>query len=88
MSAAFTTVLPASTHISYTLGDRGPVSLRVFDVSGRLVRTLVDGPVEAGQHTIVFDGRSATGRSLASGIYFLRMDTPDVTQVRQVTLLK
>jgi hypothetical protein len=52
------------------------------------VRELVDDVVEAGEHAIAFDGRSSTGAALASGIYFLKMETPDVMQVRQVTLLK
>ncbi|MGD8395145.1 MAG: C25 family cysteine peptidase [Candidatus Eiseniibacteriota bacterium] len=76
------------TAIVFGLGERSPVTLKVYDVGGRLVRTLLRDTVEAGTHTIVFDGRASSGAALASGIYFLRLDTPGLTQVRQLTLVK
>jgi hypothetical protein len=76
------------THVVFGVGQTTNVSIKVYDVHGRMVRELVDDVVEAGEHTIAFDGRSSAGAALASGIYFLRMETPDVMQVRQVTLLK
>jgi hypothetical protein len=78
---------PATT-IVYEVGQSTSVRLRVYDVSGRMVRSLIDDTVEAGEHTVTFDGRGASGRALASGIYFLRLDTPEVMEVRQITLLK
>jgi hypothetical protein len=76
------------THVVFALGRSSRVSLRVYDVHGRMVRELVEGVVEAGEHTVLFDGRSSADAALASGIYFLRMETPEILQVRQVTLLK
>ena len=78
---------PATT-VAYAVAARTPLELTVYDVSGRLVRTLVSGVVAPGEHTTVFDGRNAGGDRLASGIYFLRFDTPERTQVRQLTLVK
>jgi hypothetical protein len=77
-----------STAITYQVGDMSAVKLQIYDVHGRLVRTLVDGTVEAGSHTVLFDGRNAAGARLASSVYFLRLETPAVMQVRQVTLVK
>ena len=48
----------------------------------------MDGAVVAGEHTITFDGTDAQGHALSSGIYFLRMETPQIVQVKQVSLLK
>ncbi|MDM7914959.1 MAG: C25 family cysteine peptidase [Candidatus Eisenbacteria bacterium] len=66
----------------------GPVDLAIFDVGGRMVRSLVKGPVASGVHVAVFDGRDEAGRSLPSGIYFVRLDAADRMEVRQITLLK
>ena len=73
---------PATT-ITYALGAPGPVTLEIYDVQGRLVRTLVDGPQATGQHTVVFDAEG-----LPSGTYLYRLQTPTGTQTRQMTLLR
>jgi hypothetical protein len=78
---------PATT-ITYQVGQPARVTLEIYDVQGRLVRGLVGGVAPAGVHTVRFDGRNASGTALASGIYFLRMETPEIVEVRQVTLLK
>ncbi len=78
---------PAVT-VVYGVSEKAPVEMKVYDVAGRMVRSLVSGVVAAGEHTVVFDGRNSAGESLASGVYFLRFDTPEVTQVRQLVLLK
>ncbi len=76
------------TSIVYQIGAATHAKVRLYDVSGRCVRTLVDGPVVGGEHRVYFDGTSDSGLNLASGVYFLLMETPDITQVRQLTLLK
>ncbi len=64
------------------------VSLEVYNVNGQLVRTLVDGPLEAGPHSAVWDGRDEAGTSLGSGIYFARLSADEETAFRKMTLLK
>jgi hypothetical protein len=59
--------------IAFGLSAAGPVTLRVFDVGGRLVRTLVQGARPAGEHRVAWDGRDAAGAVPPSGIYFLRL---------------
>ncbi len=70
----------ASTHpssgtlrLSYTLPASGPVSLRIYDLGGREVRTLTAGQVGAGGHIVEWDGRDHGGVMLASGTYFARL---------------
>jgi len=72
----------------YRLARDAQVRIEVYDIGGRVVRTLADGKVEAGTHTLAFDGRDVNGHTLASGIYFLRMRTPEMLEVRQITMLK
>jgi len=73
----------AETSISYTLADGGNVSLNIYDISGRLVETLVDGYQIAGKRLVTWD---ASGGS--SGIYFYKLTTPDFTQTKKMNLLR
>ncbi len=59
--------------ISYTVPARSNVNLSVYDATGSLVRTLVDGVVEAGNQTVTWDRRDAAGRRVAAGTYFYRL---------------
>lgn len=67
---------PASTRVSvgFALPRDGAVRLRILGADGRLLRTLVDGFLSAGPHAIVWDGRDATGRPVASGPYYWLID--------------
>ena len=70
-------------------GDgRGNLELAVYDLQGRRLRILQNGPVNAGWQTFVWDGRDAAGRSQASGIYFVQAKSGSQAQVHKVTLVK
>ena len=73
---------PATT-IAFSLPWRLPATLKVFDVRGREVATLVDGIVAAGQHSVVFQGTDLPG-----GIYLYRFNAGAFTQTRKALLLK
>jgi flagellar hook assembly protein FlgD len=65
------------------------VHLAVFDLRGRRVRNLLDGElVPAGDHDIDWDGRSADGRSAASGVYLVRVSTPAGAASTRVSLIR
>ena len=77
------------TTIRYRLSARAHVSLKIYDVSGRLVRTLVDGlQTPSPLHRIEWDGRSEDGTPVASGVYLCRMQTEGFSQIRKLVLLK
>ncbi len=76
------------TTITYRVPTSSSVKLQLYDVNGRLVRTLVDGRVDVGQHSVRWDGRTDNGRAVASGVYFMRLEAPGYMQVRQLTLLR
>lgn len=78
---------PATT-ISFTLPSAGPTKLQVYDARGRLVRTLIDGPRQAGPQTQIWDGRDNGGQGVASGVYMYRLTSGDVVQQRKMTLVK
>ncbi len=64
-----------STDIRFALAEGGAVQLRVFDVRGRLVRVLVDGDLQPGEHTAHWDGKDGNGVSIPSGVYICALQT-------------
>ncbi|MCK4680506.1 VCBS repeat-containing protein [bacterium] len=75
--------------IRFTIpGDGGRLSLAVFDVSGRLVKTLADHPRTRGRHEFTWDGRSDRGVPVSSGIYFVRLSAPGGTRTRKLLVLR
>ena len=72
-----------TTQISYVLPRGAEVSLRVFNIAGQQVATLVDGYQPGGRHTLSFDGSS-----LSSGVYFYRVDALGSSQTRKMILAK
>jgi hypothetical protein len=76
------------TTVSFALPADAPVSLRIFDASGRLVRVLVSETLPAGTHERVWNGADASGRAVASGVYFCRLDAGSFSQTRKMILLR
>jgi hypothetical protein len=78
-----------STTIHYDVpAGGGAVSIRIYDVNGRLVRTLVESVQSAGQKAVTWKGRDNRGASVASGVYFYRMTAPDFVKTRKMVLLR
>jgi hypothetical protein len=78
---------PATT-LHFSLPAAGHVELRVFDVQGRLVRSLVDGQRPAGAGEARWDGRDTDGRQVASGTYYARLAAAGRTSVKPLVLVK
>lgn len=78
-----------STRIAFTLAGEGPARLRVYDLRGQLVRTLLDATaLAAGDHAVTWDGRADDGRAAAAGAYLYELRGPGVREVRRMTLAK
>lgn len=78
----------ALTAISFALPEAGAARLRVYDVSGRLVRTLQDGWLPSGQHLRVWDRRTDGGAMASPGLYFYRLEAGGRTLAHKVTMLR
>jgi len=76
------------TTIQFSLARKGTVELTIYDVKGRRVKNLLSDKLEAGRHTITWDGRNERGQVVTSGVYFYRLDTNDKTVSRKMVLLK
>jgi hypothetical protein len=77
-----------STAIEFTLPRWGQVTLEVYDIVGRKVRTLVSEAVTAGTKRVIWDGNNADGATVASGVYFYRIKASDFSETRKMLLLK
>ena len=77
-----------TTAVRFAVPRDTRLRLDVLDVRGRLVRRLLDGPVAAGFHRQVWDGRDANGRGVASGVYHLRLRADGEERSRKITLVR
>jgi flagellar hook assembly protein FlgD len=78
-----------STTIVYELSNPSRVTLRIFDASGRAVRSLIDGsPTDSGQHRVRWDGTDGSGRRVESGVYFGHPEIGTDQRRRRMVLVK
>ncbi len=77
-----------STRIRFYLPQSAAIVVRVFDVTGRLIKSLFEGDKEKGIHQVVWDGLDGNGDGVSSGIYFLQMTTDQYTLTSRMQLLK
>ena len=77
-----------STRVPFELEGRGHVFIQVFDVGGRLTRTLLDDVKSAGKQEVVWDGRNDAGEAVSSGVYFIKMKAGRFTAVQKAVMVK
>jgi len=76
------------TSIQFTLNGTADTRLDVYDISGRKVRTLLNNVLDAGEHTVPFNGRDDAGRELASGTYLAKLSSGDQVTTHKLVLAK
>lgn len=76
------------TRFTFSLPVPTDVSLAIYDLAGRRVKTLASGVHAAGTHALRWDGRNASGSHVSPGLYFIRCATPQGQDVRRVVLLR
>jgi hypothetical protein len=77
-----------NTSVRFTLPLQDHVLLRIYDCSGRLVRTMVNDVRAAGEYSLVWDGRNQRGHGVTSGLYYYELLTGGVSEVRRMVLLR
>jgi subtilisin-like proprotein convertase family protein/Zn-dependent metalloprotease len=77
-----------STNVKFAVPRAAHVAVKVYDLAGRLVRTLVAADLPAAEHVVVWDGRDSGGQTAASGTYYCRMKSEGFSAVRKMTLVK
>jgi PKD repeat protein len=87
-SAAAPNPLNPETAISYSVETGGTVSVRIFSVAGRLVRSLSEEPAEAGSYQVRWNGRDEEGHPVPTGIYFVRVEQNGVSSISKLSVLR
>lgn len=77
-----------STTIQFSLATAGPAELAVYNMLGQKIRSLVSGRMEAGMHSVVWNGRDQENKPVSSGIYVARLKMEGKVETRRMTLVK
>ena len=81
--------LNPSAVLTFSTSKAGAAKVQLFDTKGRLIKTLLDDPtMVAGYHDIRIDGRDATGNRLASGVYYVKIQSVEGMEAKAITILK
>jgi hypothetical protein len=88
LRSAYPNPFNPSTTIPFSLVSQERVLLQIYDAQGKLVRTLRNDVVPAGQHEAVWDGRDNSGSQMATGVYFVRLIAGSYEMTRKVVMLK
>ncbi|MDD4147588.1 MAG: FlgD immunoglobulin-like domain containing protein, partial [Candidatus Cloacimonetes bacterium] len=76
------------TTINFSLKEAGNVKLNIFNIKGQLIRTLVNAPMNAGKHQMVWNGKDNNGTSVSSGLYLYRMEAGSYRSTKKMMLMK
>jgi len=88
LSPNFPNPFNPSTRFEFTVPLAAPVTLRIYDVRGQRVATLVDEDLDAGRHAVVWKGRNERGAMAASGVYMARLEASGTVRERRIVLVK
>jgi hypothetical protein len=88
LSQNFPNPFNPQTTISFSMREKGHVSLKIYNVAGQLVRTLVNEVKDAGRHRVTWDGKSNLGTHAASGVYFYKMETKNFSATHKMVMLR
>jgi M6 family metalloprotease-like protein len=77
-----------STSISFSLKNNSKVKIAIYNVKGELVKELLDKNMQAGKHSIVWDGKNTNHKTVSAGIYLLRMISNDYQSTRKMIMIK
>jgi len=89
LSHAYPNPFNPVTRIAYSIREAGPTIIEVYNIAGRVVRTLLNTELAAGASGhVVWDGTNDGGERCASGVYFYRLSAPGYTETRKMVMLK
>ena len=88
VSANYPNPFNPSTKINYTIPEHNYVKVEVYDMTGSLIRTLIDKEQAPGNYTVTWNGRNNRGQSVSSGVYLLNVNADAVSKQIKMVLLK
>ena len=88
LSDAYPNPFNPTTTLSFCVKTEGYINLSIYDITGRLVSTLVDGNMERGYHSMVWNGLDSNGNAVSSGMYFYALQGEGVYITKKMMLMK
>lgn len=88
LQGAYPNPFNPSTTLSFSLAKAQQTELAVYNLKGQKVKTLVNGELPSGNHSIVWNGRDDKNQSIGSGIYFVRLKAGNYHETKKITLVK
>ena len=76
------------TTIEFSLPSDSYITLNIYDITGRLVNTLVNGSMETGYHTVTWNGIDSEGRIVSAGLYIYSLQTGNKSMTKKMVLMK
>jgi hypothetical protein len=76
------------TRLIFTLAEKSRVSLKIYDVSGKLIKTLVNAQLEIGRYNYLWEGKDERQYQVAKGIYFATLETQNRKFVRKMVIIR
>ena len=76
------------TKIRFALPQTRHVVLKIFNLLGKEIRTLLEAEYQAGYHQILWDGKDKSGKPVASGVYLYQLRVGDFSQIKKMSLLR
>lgn len=76
------------TNISFNLQKSAKVNIAIYDIKGQRVKVLADAVFQSGTHNLYWDGRNMNGQGVGSGIYFYKLETQNIKQIKKCILLR
>ena len=77
-----------STVISYQLSESSKITLKIYNISGQEIRTLVNEKQIAGKHSVTWNGKDSNNKNVSSGIYLYKLSAGKETKIKKMLLLK
>ena len=88
LSDAYPNPFNPSTELSFTIKESGNINLSIYDMTGRLVNTLVNGDIKTGYHRVTWNGLDTNGQAVSSGMYIYSLNGDGVSITKKMMLMK
>ena len=76
------------TTINFSIPEQSMVTMKIFDLSGRLVETLINNQMSVGHHSVNWDGKDSYGNEVSAGIYIYTLEGNNIYMSRKMILMK
>jgi len=77
-----------STNINFTISEESNIKLLVYDLSGKLIKEMVNAPIQIGKYSILWNGTDTNGNKVGAGVYLYKLQAENFTQTKKMILLK